>query len=69
MTEELTCPHCCLSSDPCDFPDWLWADSDVDEYPDQYDILMDMQKVGFNVVTCGRCGEVFLHRTGRTING
>lgn len=27
----------------------------------QYDILCDIQKAGYNVVTCGECGDVFLH--------
>lgn len=64
MTEELTCPYCGHNSDPCDFPDWLWADGDVELYPEQYQILLEIQAVGFNAVTCGQCGSMFLHRCG-----
>lgn len=28
------------------------------------DILQQMQKAGFNVTTCGDCGEVKLHKLG-----
>ena len=27
----------------------------------QYDILQDIQGAGYNVVTCGNCGDVLLH--------
>jgi ribosomal protein S27E len=27
-------------------------------------ILQEMQRAGFNVVTCGDCGAIILHRTG-----
>lgn len=29
---------------------------------EQLDILKEMQKDGYNVVTCGNCGDVVLHR-------
>ena len=29
----------------------------------QYQLLQEMQAKGFNVVTCGNCGTVILHRT------
>ena len=31
----------------------------------QYDILLDIQAKGHNVVTCGDCGHVLLHDTGQ----
>ena len=68
MTEELTCPYCGHNSDPCDFPDWLWADGDVELYPEQYQILMEIQQVGYNAVTCGQCGDMFLHRIGGKVS-
>ena len=32
----------------------------------QVRIQEEMQSAGFNVVTCGHCGTVLLHRTGET---
>ncbi len=28
------------------------------------DILQQMQRAGFNITTCGNCGEIKLHKTG-----
>lgn len=28
------------------------------------DILQQMQRAGFNVTTCGQCGDIKLHRCG-----
>jgi formylmethanofuran dehydrogenase subunit E len=30
----------------------------------QVELLEAMWKIGFNIVTCGNCGEPFIHRTG-----
>ena len=29
----------------------------------QFEILLDMQSKGFNAVSCGQCGDIFLHKT------
>jgi len=30
---------------------------------EQYELLMELQSNGFNIVTCGNCGAVVIHRT------
>ena len=61
--EYIKCPHCNFISDPCDFPDLYCTDTDRNQYTEQYELLMKMQKWGFNIVTCGHCGSVVLHET------
>ena len=31
------------------------------DYRQQYDVLLEMQSKGFNVCTCGNCGNVILY--------
>ena len=33
------------------------------EYNKQVALIEEMQEVGFNLVTCGHCGNPFIHRT------
>ena len=71
--DELTCPHCKTKGEPCDFPD-LYYDGcgddfeDEDEetqelYNEQAKLQLELQQLGYNIVTCGNCGDVFIHRT------
>ena len=35
-------------------------------YAKQMLLLRDIQKIGYNVVTCGRCGQAIIHKTGKS---
>ena len=35
---------------------------------EQIDIFHEMQTAGFNVVTCGNCGTILLHKTNQDSN-
>ena len=61
MEYYLTCPTCGFKADPCGFPDLYW-EVDEDDYPEQYEYQRAIQKLGFNIVRCGECGEVFIHK-------
>lgn len=62
MFNDLICPYCGYESDPCDFPDLFYNDYDVTcEMKKQLDLLIDLQELGYNIVTCGQCGQVFIH--------
>ena len=55
MIEDATiiCPYCGYQEEPSFFPDFVWEG-------EQGRILKEMQSYGFNVVTCGDCGDVIL---------
>lgn len=36
------------------------------DYRQQYDVLLEMQSEGFNVCTCGNCGDVILYNKEMT---
>lgn len=58
---KLTCPYCGFTSDECDFPDLFYDDYDVTcEMKRQLELLTALQELGYNVVTCGDCGQVFI---------
>lgn len=58
---ELTCPYCGFTSEVCDFPDLFYDDDDITcEMKRQLDLLKALQELGYNVVTCGDCGQVFI---------
>lgn len=61
IQDDLTCPHCNYSSEYCNFPDLFYSGGG--ECKNQYALLMEMQQKGFNIVTCGMCGEVLIHKT------
>lgn len=62
MFENLRCPYCGYESDFCDFPDLFYDDYDVTcEMKKQLDLLIALQELGYNIVTCGQCGQVFIH--------
>lgn len=57
----LVCPYCGFTSDECDFPDLFYIDFDVTcEMKRQLDLLKALQELGYNVVICGDCGQVFI---------
>jgi hypothetical protein len=57
----ITCPYCGFTSDECDFPDLFYDDYDMTyEMKKQLEILTALQELGYNVVTCGDCGQVFI---------
>lgn len=57
----ITCPYCGFTSDDYDFPDLFYTDYDVTcEMKKQLERLTALQELGYNVVTCGACGQVFI---------
>lgn len=61
--EKLTCPYCKYTSDICNFPDLFYADDDnTDGLNSQFELLLELNSVGYNIVTCGRCGDVFIQK-------
>lgn len=58
------CPHCGYEDDYCNFPDLFYPDkNNSKEINRQLNLLQKMQDYGFNIVTCGMCGNVFIVRT------
>lgn len=58
----LQCPYCGMTGDFCDFPDFIIDDCDNTKgEKEQYKLLEKLWSKGFNVVTCGDCGYVFIH--------
>lgn len=67
--ELLRCPYCGYTGELCNFPDLFWEDCDnTKEINKQYELLEQMWDKGFNIVTCGDCGQVFIHKLMRTNN-
>lgn len=61
---DITCPYCGYTGDACNFPDLFYRDiTNTEEINAQVDLLYDMNEHGFNIVTCGDCGRMFIHRT------
>lgn len=64
MFDDLRCPYCGYESDPCDFPDLFYYDCNMSSgLQEQLELLQRLQQKGFNIVTCGNCGGVFIHET------
>lgn len=63
MNRELKCPYCGFEEDISFFPDLFCEFETCKQYQEQNLLLQEIQKEGYNVVTCGECGEAFLHRT------
>lgn len=61
MIDECKCPYCGYRDDYCAFPD-LFYEGDYTQKK-QYKLLKEIQNLGYNVITCGMCGEVFIVRT------
>lgn len=59
----LKCPYCGYEGEPCDFPDLFFSDCETSkELLNQEALLNEIQATGFNVVTCGECGDVMIHK-------
>lgn len=64
--ECLKCPYCERYQDFSDCPDLFYFDKNYNKALNtQAELLQKMQEKGFNVVTCGFCGEVFIHATSK----
>ena len=58
---ELKCPYCNTISDSCNFPDLFYIDDDnTPALNEQYALLQQLWNKGYNIVTCGDCGQVFI---------
>lgn len=57
----LVCPYCHGKFDYCDCPD-LFVDGDSSSPDEQVKLLEELWTHGFNIVTCGSCGGVFIHK-------
>ena len=58
----LECPYCGFIGDECDFPDLFYTDCESTEgIIEQEKLLNEIQSHKLNIVTCGRCGDVFIH--------
>ncbi len=62
MNEEvlIKCPHCGFGDEPYSFPDLFFEYEKKAEYREQYKLLKQLQDLGYNVVTCGMCGNVII---------
>lgn len=59
----IRCPYCNYESDESNFPDLFYQDlNNSPEVNKQYRLLEDMWANGFNIVTCGSCGQVFIQK-------
>jgi len=59
---EVLCPHCGTLAEKSDCPDLFYLGISK-QYEKQWLLQEEMQEAGFNLVTCGHCGDPFLHRT------
>ena len=61
--ELLKCPYCERYMEFADCPDLFYEDSNNSKViNEQYELLQELQSKGFNIVTCGHCGQVFIHK-------
>lgn len=59
----LKCPYCNFEGEECNFPDLFYTDCEsTKSIIEQEKLLFEIQNKGYNIVTCGRCGSVFIHR-------
>ncbi len=61
--DTVNCPHCGETFDYCDCPDLFCSGESTEAYRKQYKLLRELQTKGFNIVTCGFCGLVFIAKT------
>lgn len=57
---DMKCPHCGYESEDYDFPDLYCEFEEKAEYKEQYKLLKQLQDIGYNVVTCGMCGNAII---------
>lgn len=59
----LECPYCGFIGDECDFPDLFYIDCEsTGKIIEQEKLLQEIQSHKLNIVTCGMCGDVFIHK-------
>ena len=59
----LKCPYCGCESEEYNFPDLFYTDCESSkEIIKQEKLLNEIQSHKLNVVTCGMCGDVFIHK-------
>ena len=59
----LECPYCGFIGDECDFPDLFYTECESTEgIIEKEKLLNEIQSHKLNIVTCGMCGDVFIHR-------
>lgn len=64
QVDEYTCPFCGDKSDICNFPDLFYSDANgTDSWNEQVKLLEELQTKGYNIVTCGDCGQPFIVKT------
>ena len=62
--DNLICPYCNYTDEPSLFPDLFYSDMDnTPALDEQYKLLRQLWTKGYNIVTCGECGQVFIHET------
>lgn len=60
---DLICPYCKYTNEESNFPDLFYEDSNNDLYlKQQLQNLKELQALGYNIVTCGDCGQVFIQK-------
>ena len=59
IKDDLKCPHCGFEDEICNFPDLFYEGC---KYPEQYKLILELQSKGYNIVTCGMCGEPFIQK-------
>ena len=58
---DLICPYCKYTNEESNFPDLFYEDLNNDLWiKQQYQHLKELQAIGYNIVTCGDCGQVFI---------
>ena len=63
MRGYLTCPGCHFTDDICSFPDLYCEDIDnTKAINNQVKLQRELLNLGYNIVTCGNCGQVFIYK-------
>lgn len=61
MLDIIKCPHCSTVNEPCYFPDLFYSDcNNSEDINKQVKIQEELQYLGYDIVTCGNCGQVFI---------
>lgn len=57
----IECPYCSQLMEEADMPDLFYSDSqNTKELRAQLKLLKEIQANGYNIVTCGNCGQVLI---------
>lgn len=68
IEDELSCPYCNWGGEYCDFPDLFYQNADnTIGLNKQYKLLQELWSVGYNIVTCGCCGNPFIIKIDKEI--